>query len=404
MSERARDLAWLWACALALGLGALALFARGVGQPAAPYFDEVHYVPAARALRALSGGVNVEHPLFAKMLIAGSMAVLGDNPLGWRMPGVVFGAGGVLALFWLGVMLFEDWRCAVCAAVLLVVNQTWFVQARIAMLDMPMMACLLAGAACLLHGCRSGVRRWDYAGAVLLGLSVGAKWVAAPYVGLFLLAWGWQRRRGGVRVLAQVAALAGVAGAVYLATFWPAFFYRHGAMTWRHLIGFQFEMAARQRMVLPAHPYQSPWWQWPVMARPMWYAFDQSGGVYRAVLLVGNPVIYWGGLGFVALSGWMARRDGVLWACVGLWAFSLGMWVVIPKAIGFFYYYNLSGVWLCRVCVGALRGVDRGRLRWLFGFTAVSAAMFGYFYPVLAGVALPPDDSWTRWMWFRAWM
>ena len=412
MSARARA-GW---SAGALGLGSLMLFGWGLDQPGKTYFDEEHYVPAARALLARTPGVNIEHPLFAKTVIAAGIAAFGDNPLGWRISALLFGVAGVLALFWMALMLFEDLRAAVCAALLLMFDQTWFIQARIAMLEMPMMACLLAAAACLLAGARAGAggRRWDYTGAVLLGLAVGAKWLAVPYVALFLagLAW-WRWRESGKdqvvlvdRVLPDVAKLGAVAVAVYFATFWPAFFYAHNPMTWRHLVGFQFEMLAEQRAPLAAHPYQSDWWTWPVMTRPIWYQFEQVGNAYRTILLVGNPVIYWGGLAMaaVALSGWFGRRDGVLMACVGLWAFSLGVWAVIPKSIGFFYYYNLSAVWLCLVSVAFLRLFDRGRLRWLMAYTGLALVLFVYFYPVIAGGPLPTDDTWTQWMWFKGWM
>ena len=413
----------VWLSAGLLGLGSLWLFAASITRQSAIYFDETHYVPAARALLARTGGVNIEHPLFAKTLIAGSIAAFGDNALAWRLPSLVMGVGGVLALFAIALMLFRDLRCAWCAALLLVFDQTHFIQARIAMLDMVMIGCVLAGAACWLAAEQGGDGRaerwWSLGGAVLLGLAVGAKWLAAPYVGLFLamrLWWRWREsgRDGGVlvdRLLPDAGTLAGVALLVYFATFWPAFFYSHGAMTWRHLVGFQFEMLAQQRMPLEAHPYQSDWWQWPVMARPLWYLFEQSGPdslktAYRAILLVGNPVVYWGGLGLAgfALSGWMRRRDGVLMACVGLWVFSLAVWVVIPKQIGVFYYYNLSAVWLCLVCVAFLRLFDRERLRLLWWFTGFAGVMFVYFYPVIAGEPLPPDDTWTQWMWFKGWM
>ena len=416
LSARAK----MWLSGVLLGLGSLVLFGWGIAQPAAIYFDETHYVPAARALLARSGGVNIEHPLFAKTLMGLSMALFGDNAIGWRMPSLVFGVGSVVALFRIAMLLFRDWRCAFCAGVLLAVNQTHFVQARIGMLDMVMTGCLLLGMACLMQGEQEGAgRRWSWAGAVWLGLAVGAKWLAVPYVVLALLACGWHRWRASGedeaylidRVLPGVAKLGGVALLVYFATFWPAFFYTRGAMTWRHLLGFQFEMLAQQRMALAAHPYMSDWWSWPVMARPLWYLFEQTGPAnlktsYRAILLVGNPVIYWGGLGFVglALSGWMKRRDFVLAACAGLWVFSLGIWVVIPKQIGFFYYYNLSAVWLCLVCVAFLRLFDRERLRLVWWFTALACVMFAYFYPVIAGSPLPPDDTWTQWMWFKGWM
>jgi len=91
---------------------------------------------------------------------------------------------------------------------------------------------------------------------------------------------------------------------------------------------------------MQAHPYQSDWWQWPLMLRPMWYLFEKVNGRYEAVLLIGNPAIYWGGLiiAAVAASGWLRRRSVQLQAALGIYVFSLAVWILIPKQIGFFYY------------------------------------------------------------------
>ncbi len=59
-----------WRAPILLALVAQGLFLWRLATPSTPMFDEVHYVPAARALLALSGPTNVEHPLFGKTLIA----------------------------------------------------------------------------------------------------------------------------------------------------------------------------------------------------------------------------------------------------------------------------------------------------------------------------------------------
>ncbi len=405
-----------WLCAVALGLGSLALFCYNIGFPAAPYFDETHYVPAARALLARSGPVNIEHPLFSKTLIAAGMLVFGDNSLGWRLPSALLGALAVAAFFWVALMLLRDLRAAVLTALLLVFNQTHFIQARIAMLEMPMTLGILLGLGCFIHSRQPGrthATAWEVAGAIALGLAVGAKWLAIPYVALFLGWLGWVKWRDGGgeaaglidRVLPDTVKLALLCALAYFITFWPAFFYLKQPMTLGSLLGFQIEMFDVQRGHMSSHPYQSVWWQWPLMLRPIWYLFQAYGDSYRAVLLVGNPVIYWGGLVAIAAlaSRWVSKVSVALKYALGLYIFSLAIWILIPKEVEFSYYYNLSAIWLCLVLGAFFTSFgERGR-RLLGWFTVAAAGMFIYFYPVISAQPLPKDNSWTNWVWLKSW-
>ena len=91
--EQVQDpLRWCAALALVFWLGCLP-YLTAVPHP---YFDEVHYLPAARELLMLGEFTNREHPLVGKELIALGIALFGDNPVGWRLLPTLFGA---LALF-----------------------------------------------------------------------------------------------------------------------------------------------------------------------------------------------------------------------------------------------------------------------------------------------------------------
>src|SRR3954471_11492248 len=81
----------------------------GVTTPEKFYFDEVHYVPAARQMLESvmpQPMLNPMHPPLAKQLIALSIHVFGDGPLGWRYPAVLFGSLAVVAVYLCGLALF----------------------------------------------------------------------------------------------------------------------------------------------------------------------------------------------------------------------------------------------------------------------------------------------------------
>jgi len=80
---------WFWCLVLPAIFAALASIRLTI--PTAPYFDEVHYLPAARELLAGGEYLNREHPLLGKQLIALGIWLVGDAPIGWRIMPLVAG-------------------------------------------------------------------------------------------------------------------------------------------------------------------------------------------------------------------------------------------------------------------------------------------------------------------------
>jgi dolichyl-phosphate-mannose--protein O-mannosyl transferase len=396
--------------ALLIALVAQLLFAWGVATPSTLVFDETHYVPAARTLIALERPVNTEHPLLGKTIIAGGIAMFGDNALGWRAFSTVAGTASVLGVFGILMLVFGSVRAAAVGAVLAALDFSLFVQARIGMLDVFMGAFVVLGIAAMLWAMRSPpervVRRWVL-GSVLLGLATAVKWTAAPYVAFAGLAFVIFRRPDRWRGFGAVKALAvlGLASiATYFLTFAPALFYATDPLTLASLLPFQWSMYEAQTQVLSPHPYQSSWWTWPLLIRPIWYLYEPVDGAVRGILLIGNPAVMWGGPVAVAALGarWLARRQSADLGIVALWGASLGIWAVIPKSLGFFYYYHLSGIFIAMALAAAFHRFDP-RGRWTAGFVGLAGLVFVDFYPIISASALPDGQAFNRWMWFESW-
>jgi len=405
--------------ALLLGLAAQLLFTVHLDRPSRIMFDEVHYVPAAKALLGLEGPRNIEHPLVGKELIGAGIVLFGDNPVGWRAFTTLAGTATVLGAFAFVWLLLGSMRAALVGAVLTALNQSVYVQARTAMLDIFLGAFLLWAMVLMLwamKGSPGQVRRRWIGAAVLFGLAVGTKWAAIPYVALAGLAFLVIRLSDvrakrpphwpGLGTITGLLILGAVSIVTYFATFFPAFFYARDPLTLAGLIPLQRDMYALQTQVLAKHTYQSDWWSWPLMIRPIWYFYEWDQGAQRGVLLIGNPVIMWGGLLAVLACLWAGFREKAVrpLAVALVWIASLAIYVVIPKSIGFYYYYHLSGIFLCLALAVAFHHFDRGRGKgreeW-FLFAALVA--FVYFYPILAASPLKNDQGFTYWMWFNSW-
>src|SRR6187399_410389 len=152
--------------------------------PTKPFFDEIHYLPAARAILALSRPLNPEHPPLGKEILALGIALFGDGPLGWRIMPALFGTLGLFAA--MRAVWFANGKrfATIVSGVLLVTAFPLFVQSRIAMLDIFMASFALVA----LWMCAGAVRepetaRWRFAIAgVAFGCAMASKWNTVPVV------------------------------------------------------------------------------------------------------------------------------------------------------------------------------------------------------------------------------
>ncbi len=397
--------------ALGIALVSWLVFVFRLSVPAKPVFDEVHYLPAARALLALSGPTNIEHPLLAKELIAAGIHLFGDVPFGWRVASTLAGSATVAGVFALTHLLTQRIRPALLATIFALLGFTIYIQARIAMLDTFMVAFLIWGIVLLSSAIRDGsVVRWS-AGSVLMGLATACKWTAAPYVAAAAITFVLMRRERpqrwpGLGTVPALALLGGLSVVTYFLTFAPAFFYANDALTLRTLPHFQWDMYLRQTQKLPPHTYQSNWWTWPLMIRPIWYLYEPVDGAQRGILLLGNPAVMWGGLVAVVTcyQAWVRTGAARLLAPAALWTFSVSIFAIIPKSLGFYYYYYPSSVLLC---VALAVAIDYHRValgRWVELFLLLVFALWLYFLPVLSAQALANPAAFHRFTWFNSWV
>ena len=421
-------LIWCWL----LTAGFFALLLHRLAIPSKPYFDEIHYLPAARNLLALSQVKNPEHPLLGKELIALSIWLLGDHPFAWRLPAALAGA---LALF---AALRATWWASLSrpatliAGVLLATNFLLFVIARIAMLDPFMLAFALVA----LWLCARAVRRPKRGhltlalAGIALGLALASKWSVVPLTVLPGLAFAIARfvaldkRRGavltardagpvpGVSLIEAAVLLGAVPVAVYLLSFLPLAWFATGAVPFSDVLEFQWRMKDLQQSVIKPHPYQSHWWQWVADWRPIWFLYERVDGAQRGVLMVGNPLTMWLGLPAVlacAVWGWVRRgmtMGAAMLAVAVLYSASLALWIVAPKPVQFYYHYLLAGTFLT-IALGLVLGAlwERGgRWRWP-GAVVVTASLglFAWFYPILSSGELPNGQSFLTYTWLYSW-
>jgi dolichyl-phosphate-mannose--protein O-mannosyl transferase len=366
-------------------------FLVGIGEPAKPYFDEVHYVPAARLLLDPGPGVNLEHPPLAKALIAAGMAVFGDRPLGWRFMSTVFGSLALVGTYLWALALFAEQRIALWVAAVTLFNQVLYVQSRIAMLDVFSLAFIMWALAAFTAS------RLAWAG-VFLGLAIACKW-SGVIAWLLVAGLAWR----GIRARHWVLHFGIIPLAVYYASF--------ALLSPRDFLSAQAAMWQLQSTLGGPHTYASSWFQWPVIARPIWYFFEGSGwgggrGSAQAVVFLGNPLVFWAGIAAVlaCLHGWLARRHREAFLIFAAYAGCTLAWAVIPRKIAFAYYYFPAAMILG--CALAYLFYRTALARWAWPrwtFLALCAALFVWFLPVSSAALGVSESGFGQLMWFRSW-
>jgi dolichyl-phosphate-mannose-protein mannosyltransferase len=310
-------------------------------------FDEAYYVNAARVIAGtapapnqeyagtpLGDDPNAEHPQLAKLMVAGSIELLGDGPLAWRLTSLVLGSVAILGMYALARAGGGNEWVALGAATLMAADNLLLVHGRIGTLDVPVVAAMIWAAVLYLRG------RPVIAGA-LLGVGACIKLVA-PYLLLALLLLEVLRWQAGaedgrsVSVLARgairrLAACAVAAAAVFVALLAlldriaPPFDVAKGKLLAAgpfHHIAHMLSYAAHQTSPHGATGIASYPWEWLVDYKPIVYlnvnpsrpapglydvhpAVHFLGMISPPIMLLALPALVAAGLQWVR-----ARRSG----------------------------------------------------------------------------------------------
>jgi dolichyl-phosphate-mannose-protein mannosyltransferase len=399
----------------------------GVTTPDRFYFDEVHYVPAARQMLepSMSGPLlNPMHPPLAKQLIALSIRSLGDGPLGWRYPAVLFGSLSIVAVYLCGLALFAARGPAIASALLAFFNQMLFVQSRIAMLDIFVLAFSLFAIAAFVHGFRKSRPQISFALAGIgFGLAAACKWsglfalatsIAIVAVIRLMQSWRTQFAGGnaldwyqpkmwpGFRSIHFAACFVLIPALVYFATFVPLY-----GLSFADIVEAQRRIFSdNTTTAIAGHTYMSAWPSWPFLVRPVWYLFDKVGDDrIAAIVLLGNPLVLWPALPALAvcLRDWIVQRRADAFLILSFYFGPYLSWALLPRTLGFLYYYLPSATLASLALVYVLR---RGNSpRWLlWAFVALAAVGFVAMLPISAAFVGTSLETFNRLMLFQNWI
>ncbi len=370
----------------------------------------------------------------------GSYIDLGFNTFGWRIAACIFGTLCIPMMYLFARRLWPNRLFAVAAATLACFDGMFFIQSRIGMIDIfPIFFILLAYFLYLVH-IQSRSPRASLISLVALGIVIGlgiaAKWIvlaAWASIVFFLIArairrhvelhigpperpiWSWGRGEGpaipgGVflptYLSVALVALLVIPVVIYVGSWFP-FFMRGQFQSLGDLITYQQVSFDYHAHLTATHPYGSPAWSWPLLARPVLYYAEYSLGVdqwtgqplWARMENLGNPWIWWTSLPCVISLPYFIVRYRSFPATLILIGFITQYlpWWPITRVL--FMYHMFGGLIFMVLALAfvfthfaeKLRSPGREGLVAIHLATAV--LFFGYFYPMWSAVPIS-ESAW----------
>ena len=252
------------------------------------WFDEKYYVLDANYIVHGVGQLDYpEHTPLAKLFIASSIDLFGNEPIGWRIFPILFGVAAIILFYLICQKLTANRHIPLIATFIFAFENMSFVMSSVAMLDIFGLTLMLASFLLYLHN------RYIPAG-VVLALAALAKVTAAFGGGIILLHWLFIKRapkRNGLKflIVAPLAFLILMPFFDYLATnelLWPwdridYIVTTHSSATFakitdtREILSRPWEWVISPKpMTAPSHPtYQfgMSWTLWALIVPSMCY-------------------------------------------------------------------------------------------------------------------------------------
>lgn len=383
--------------------------------PPEMYYDEVYFVKTAQQITVLNGYTDTVQPPLGKLLIALCIMIGGNFSWVWRLVPLVTGFGCLVMIYEITKLLTQKSKVAFLAACLFSLDGVSFTQARIGILNAPMLFFMLLSVWSLTK--HAVAREWPRRVAfslsgIFFGLAVATRLIGLSVVPLlFIFYWKiWQEEK-------EKGAL--IKDTLYYLVFLPVVLYEstyliipfiHG-LNWFTIWKMQVNMIHYHLTLKKGHLYGSPWWSWPLMIRPIWYYFKQiplnGVAMVKGILCIGNPFIFWV-TPFVMIFALVQlfRSKGWVYPFVVIGYFTQWLqWAPVTRVKFFHYIYTampFAAIALALVLESYWRLGRFGKGLVVF-YLVLVIAMFFYWYPLLNGMLIP-DACFRQHMWFRCWI
>ena len=392
------DSKYLW-----LSLVAVALLVRiwGIGQFQHHLGDEAIHVPAAETYHQ-SGHANPDHychPPLKYILLYGSMQLFGNNPYGWRMRNVLFGALTILVLFLIGSELFPDRRIGFLAAALLALDPLHILLSRSTFDEIPAALFFLTGLYCLIRYLKNGSNSFLLSAGLFLGLAVSVKWYFIPAILVMVLFTLWYRAGEGHRswraAADAVSALMLLPLTVYLLVFTAWFGRGYSLLDFAEMQRDAYQELQSVQLqglngIFASSGSPVSWFVKPIM---FGLTFPESGTAKRFIMFFNDPPVWMLTLPAMLYAGYRAGKGWMrMLLLVPLLFFAVyGQFLFFKRPILLYSAITCLPLSFLVIAAVAVALIDRTRhAASAYAFLLAGLLIWGaYLYPLTAGWAVP---------------
>jgi len=395
---------------------AISIFLRfyHLGQPTDKVFDEV-YFPVFAHNYLTDTDFYDSHPPLGKLIIAGGIALFGNDPVGWRVMNALTGVLFLGVVVGFTYSLTKRWQSALLALTLVAIDPMVLIESRIGLINIYLALFSLIGLWFSWRWWHERQRPLDLAVAcIAFGLAIAVKWIgigALAAVVAFIVAARilqippriiWRPHHFLCLLLIPLA---------YFLTFIPDLL-RGQDLAWWHASSWHYHAG-----LTATHPYGSAWWTWALTLRPVWLYYQSLGAnTISGIIEIGNVVTWVSGLILLVttllalLKNRLQRLPSLpshapqLYLVITYLALYLP-WIFISR-VKFMYHYFVPLVILL-ILMGTLFDTwlqEKTANRWLVWLILIAGtAFFIYFLPLLLGTPIS-TEGYRHHMWLRSWI
>jgi predicted membrane-bound dolichyl-phosphate-mannose-protein mannosyltransferase len=404
------------------------------------YFDEVFYPRTALDFIYKIIPFERTHPPLGKYFVMIGMLIFGVNPFGWRIMGTLFGVAMIPLMYLFGFKIFKNRFFAFCTAFLMMFDFMHFVQTRISTIDVYVTFFVILMYYYIYDyyikksykvGLKKSLLPLFLCG-LTFGIGIATKWIAMyAAVGIFL-----------IFIVAKINEItcyvayrnSGLISDLFN-NFWIKYFIKTGlacAVFFVVIPGIIYFASYTSIMQVPGngikeffnnqsymynfhndlnikHSYSSPWWAWPIMAKPIWFYGSRAlaaEGLTSSIICMGNPLIWWFSIPALIAGIVLAIKRKDKYMIVPIFGALLQYipWMIIRR-MAFIYHYFSVIPFLIIIIVYLLKVFSehgKAAKRTVYVYLILTGLLFVVFYPILSGMLVP------RWyagilQWFPSW-